>query len=51
MGQSRTSSPLFLNFYFLNSIHPVNCTEWTFVHLIADLRSEIPVGFLVESLR
>lgn len=39
----------FSNFYFLKNIYSVNCMEWTCVHLIADCRSEISVGFLAES--
>lgn len=33
------------NFYVLKNKYCVNCTEWTFVHLMADLRSEMSVGF------
>lgn len=50
MGQSRTCSRLFFsNFYLVKNIYSVNCVEWTFVHLIADFRSEVSVGFLGES--
>lgn len=35
----------FSNFYVVKNKYSVNCTEWTFVHLMADLRSEMSVGF------